>query len=712
MQSPFSRSAKIGSTVGYDLRKVGLLLLALAFHLMLQASSSRVNDALFSRADSLKLVLVDSLTDYDATSRELKEELRRVYKTVSQEPLPIYLGALMRVHQLVTGLPDAYEFLELLRESAEEWLSEGRTIQEQGELLIAVARINLLLQDNKSSYVYLERFASLNFDSLQPSLIGAYYFVNGYLAYCAQEYDTAIKFLRPSAAWAEKGTDTRLKLVAYNALAHCNNLLFNFEEGLDIANRGLRVFEESDEELKFYGVKASLYINLAEALHGIGKKSKAYENVATSLAIAERSGFKVTEGNAYCIWSRLLRRDGRYKEAIWKAEKAVKVYNQVPDKHSVLLALNELIKTHKSIQAHRPALRYTEQYHALKDSLNSARLFVESSSAMLIRDAEKHQAELALLKEKSARQEAENQRNTIKLIGLISLAIILVLISFIVLRQLRLKQVIQLRLESEVERRTQALELQAQRLKVSNEELERFAYIASHDLKTPVRNVVSFLNLVQRRMPKLEDGSISEFIQLASSNARQMYYLITDVLEFSKLNSNIDAQSSKFELGNEIELFINQLGDSKLDVRINGRADLIASKSLIMQVFKNLIENAIKYNESDIVQIDILIDTDATKCYCSVMDNGIGIEPIYSEKIFELFKRLHTSDEYEGTGLGLAMCKKIIERYNGSISVNSSLGQGSTFNLVFPLNCGKDVANEVLKNASVLVDRGVAPAAC
>ncbi|MEL7533621.1 MAG: ATP-binding protein, partial [Bacteroidota bacterium] len=226
-----------------------------------------------------------------------------------------------------------------------------------------------------------------------------------------------------------------------------------------------------------------------------------------------------------------------------------------------------------------------------------------------------------------------------------------------------------------------------QELEQANSDLERFAFVASHDLKTPLRNINNFLGLIERRLPKPVPPELQEYLQIASNNARHMYYLIEDILQYSRLDKqpevfvidlNMIARRARMQLSDYIE-------ETGAEIIVGELPHIMGNEGQLELLFQNLIENGIKYNEAEVPQVNILSEELDGRNIIRITDNGIGIEDIYQSKIFDMFYRLHTQDRYEGTGIGLAICKKIVEKNRGKISLNSQFGQGTTFVLDFPL---------------------------
>jgi signal transduction histidine kinase len=217
----------------------------------------------------------------------------------------------------------------------------------------------------------------------------------------------------------------------------------------------------------------------------------------------------------------------------------------------------------------------------------------------------------------------------------------------------------------------------------SNEELEQFASVASHDLQEPLRMVASYMELLSRRYKGKLNADADEFIAFAVDGANRMQRLIQDLLAYScvgtKGNDLLDTSSEEaleqalVNLGGAIEA-------SGALVTHDPLPTVLADEMQLTQLFQNLVGNAIKYQSPGVPKVHIAAAKNGGKKWSfSVQDNGVGIDPQYFEKIFGMFQRLHKRDEFAGTGIGLAICKKIIERHGGSISVESQLGQGSTF---------------------------------
>ena len=232
-------------------------------------------------------------------------------------------------------------------------------------------------------------------------------------------------------------------------------------------------------------------------------------------------------------------------------------------------------------------------------------------------------------------------------------------------------------------------------LKRSNDELQQFAYITSHDLQEPLRTIASFTQLLERRYKNKLDTDADEFIEFIVDAATRMKEMIQGLLDYSRIGT----RGGEFSLIDTEEVLIIVLSnlhaaisENKAKITYDKLPTVIADKNQLIQLFQNMISNAIKFKKKDVnpkIHISAIKDEKKGEFIFSVSDNGIGLEPQYRDKIFEVFKRLHTMDEYKGAGIGLAISKRIIERHGGRIWVESELGKGSTFYFTLPIRLAK-----------------------
>jgi PAS domain S-box-containing protein len=250
-------------------------------------------------------------------------------------------------------------------------------------------------------------------------------------------------------------------------------------------------------------------------------------------------------------------------------------------------------------------------------------------------------------------------------------------------------KVIQCNIRDITERRAAEEQLQCTMadLERSNRELEQFAYVASHDLQEPLRMVASYTQLLAQRYEGQLDDKAKKYIDYAVDGAVRMQRLINDLLAYSRVNTQgkpFEMIDSHAVLGDALRSLYAAIEENRAIV-INDDLPMVrADATQLNQLFQNLISNAIKFRGTEPPGIRISADDLGSEWRFSVKDNGIGIDAQYADKVFVIFQRLHTRQEYPGTGIGLAICKRIVERHGGRIWFESEPGKGSTFYFTLP----------------------------
>lgn len=242
--------------------------------------------------------------------------------------------------------------------------------------------------------------------------------------------------------------------------------------------------------------------------------------------------------------------------------------------------------------------------------------------------------------------------------------------------------------EIKLEKTNQYLEEIASNLKRSNEDLRQFAYAASHDLQEPIRMISSYLQLIERRYKKQLDAEGIEFINYAVSGAKRMQTLINDLLAYSRVNTR-QKNMSITNLNSIVDVVLHTLKgkiqEAGAKIQIANLPQVKVDTSQFIRLFQNLLENALKFTkEGEAPMIEVLVEKKDNHWQFEIKDNGIGIEANFFDKVFIIFQRLHTRNEYPGTGIGLAVCKKIVERHHGTIWIESTIEEGTSFFFTLP----------------------------
>ncbi|TYL40232.1 hypothetical protein CV102_01230 [Natronococcus pandeyae] len=240
---------------------------------------------------------------------------------------------------------------------------------------------------------------------------------------------------------------------------------------------------------------------------------------------------------------------------------------------------------------------------------------------------------------------------------------------------------------TEQNEREEQLEEAIDKLEKSNERLERFAYATSHDLQEPLRMVSSYLMLIERRYDDELDDEVLEYIDFAINGAERMRDMIQALLTYSRIDTGertlepVDLDAVLADVRTDLQLKIEE---HNAEVSADSLPRVEGDEEQLRQVFQNLLDNAIEYTRTDEPTVHISAERDGPAWKLTVCDEGVGIEPDDADRIFQVFERLHTNDEHGGTGIGLALCERVVEHHGGEIWVDSEPGEGSSFSFTLP----------------------------
>lgn len=493
--------------------------------------------------------------------------------------------------------------------------------------------------------------------------------------------EKAINYYQRAGEFALKNGDAPF---AYLSFGYIDQLRMDFDQAIAYYNNALEIYKKNHDDL-----------HIAETLFYIGEcylGKKEYEEARNwlhqSLTFYENLGMIPDVVEIYRTIALAYEGEGHN-------DIALELYHQAAEEAEASELPTVLVPVFKAL-AKQYALKndydkayyYLLRYQALNDTIydNETKERIaqlENSYELEVNKAEKQR----LQAEQSEKETAVRQRTILATASTV-VAILLSILAGVYYRANRQKQRLNKNLESMVQERTLELQAVNDKLRETNEELERYTYIASHDLKEPLRNITSFIELIGRRISQKDYSELEEFMGYVTRNTRQMYSLIEDVLNFSRI-TDLNMQEVEWQDLNAILFDVeatlrNVIRSKNATLEFAGLPSVKAHQSHVFMLFKNLIENGLKYNESErpCVQVEFVDEESNLRFY--VRDNGIGIPAQYHDQIFEMFKRMNTRDKYEGTGIGLAICKKIVNKYGGNLTVESQEGMGSTFSFTWP----------------------------
>lgn len=497
-------------------------------------------------------------------------------------------------------------------------------------------------------------------------------------------FDEAIKYFEQLEDIALQMNDEDGHALAILNIA----VIYKKEKKYDLALAGFERGVKMMEKMKNHAATAHCYVVIGETLLHQKKYTEALKMINKSIAFSRQYGLDMEEVGGIEFKADIMLALERPGEAIALANegiikiKKLDVINRLPEFYAILSKAYEQSKKYKE------ALEWKNNYVALKDSLFTLERDKEIAQLEISFQTKQKEAENELLKkDKEGQLLLINERT--RLAAITGVAVLFFMIIAILLFRARRKDKnIKTLLEKKVKERTLKLEESNTYLRQSNEELTRFAFIASHDLKEPLRNMGGFISLIKRRLQKNEDKELLEYIEFAENNNYQMVDLVDNILEYSKIEIVAKEQMERCQLSliakETCDLLAGTIQEKNAQISYEDLPSIYFNSAVIKTLFRNLLENAIKYNQSKRPKVKISYKKEADQFQLMVSDNGIGVAPEYHDKIFDMFVRLHNREEYKGSGMGLAYCKKLLTKYRGTIQVESEVNKGSTFIITIP----------------------------
>lgn len=626
-----------------------------------------------------------------------------------------------RVYWIASRLASGALIRSALSEHAEAYELTDPDPQARVNFFAARATLQLTRSDCEAGLVFLDSAIAYGHRGIDPCLLGNVHTLRGHLARCHDDLARAhehfvegARILVEDCGSLEFGTHR-----SYEGAANTAVMLGRYDEAVEYARLGLRAQRRLAEGESSAPDAYLTHLVLAQALAATGEATEAVAAARRGIALAHQRNDSTRVVTGEIGLAEVYMTLGREREAADILERLWHVGPAHFTERSQRQLFNDLGEVRRRQGDYRGLVDVLVRQHAVGDSLRAASKVWELRELHARHNRAKVNQQLAVARAELLADRAAVKGARVERIALALTVVVLALVGVLLVWRLRARSREGVRLEAmvqertaelaaqttQLQERTRDLHAQAVELRRSNVELERFAHIASHDLKTPVRNVTSFLGLLARRLRPEPGSDVAEYLQLARAYARQMDTIVTDVLEFSRLDTQLSAQCTRVDLRGCLERLTLKLGDElarrRATVEVVGQAEAYLPEAYFEQVARNLIDNAVRYNESPFPWVRVELSAEPGGGFVArFVDNGIGIAPEYHEQVFELFKRLHGSDEYAGTGLGLAVCRKVVERMGGSLEVESTGHDGSAFTIRLATDC-RDVTREAGVGAAV-----------
>jgi signal transduction histidine kinase len=499
----------------------------------------------------------------------------------------------------------------------------------------------------------------------------------GVVFFYQEQYQKAEKYFNRSLALAESIENSEMIARVSSNLG----TLYSNDNKLDMALVYLHKALEINR-------KSGSKYDLAIVLHNLGfnyKNNKQYElaekyakesyNISLDLKLitGQSNNLKLLGNIAFA--------QKKYNKAIELGQSALTLIEESNQNKNKLQIYFLLQKAYAAIKKYDLAYQYLSNHQMINDSISNENTTKITNELETKYQVQQKEAENKLLKaEQKANQKTIQSRNISIIAAILGLLLLGLLVGINYRSKIQTTKYNE-QLEKIVTERTTEL---AQ----ANDELRTFSYIASHDIKEPIRNIGNFIGLIQRKLPNEVKQDLSDYFEIITFSVKQLYILLEDFAKYLSLSKDENVELDNVNLN---DVMYNVLhGLSATTEKYQGQViyqnlpTIISNSSLLFFVLKNLIENGLKYNHSEKPIVGIDYQETANFHQIIIADNGIGIESEYHEKVFEMFKRLHNREEYEGSGVGLAIVKLVIEKLKGHIKIESELNEGTSIIINLP----------------------------
>ncbi len=579
---------------------------------------------------------------------------------------------LSNIHILLNANEKAYQSLQKSIQIGKNILSK----KEQISILKRIAELSLTMGKYEEAYTYRLQVLKMYEELNDKTGVYSTLYNIGSIFFYQENLHQALSYYQQSQQLAVLAKDSAF---LYRNLAAIGSVYGEIGDNDKSLNYNLKSLEMA-ENMNFD-------MGIAYAAHNVGLNyeildlpEKALGYFKQSLQLMRKMGDKFGEANCLQAISAIHSHKQEYQEAIEYLNKSLHILHQLGDRSRIREIYLDMSRTYFNAGNAVKAYEVQKGYIELRDSLIQEEAMQQMANLKQTYELEKKESEkqIAIME---AEQQMEQVYRYAFLVGLSFLLLVAWLFYSRYQEQTSMNKLLA--------QKNEEIQLQNNKLATSNRELEQFAYIASHDLKEPLRNIGGFTSLLERRYLNEEDEDAKDFMNFISSSVTHMHKLLTDLLMYSRIGMQNEEHEEEYLPLNEVvqqvcSNYQTSLKENEAKIIIDDLPTIYGNRIQMIQLFQNLIGNAIKFRGEDKPEIHIHSAENSKEFILSVKDNGIGMEQEYTDKIFVIFQRLHNRTKYEGTGIGLAICKKIVEQHEGRIWVESQSGKGSTFYFAIP----------------------------
>lgn len=488
-----------------------------------------------------------------------------------------------------------------------------------------------------------------------------------------KEFDQASKSLNSALEEARMICDLESESYALQNLARVHLNLGNLNMALELAKHAEELWKAQNH------LQGQIYIHytLSDIHKAFNDSDKQIEHLEEAVRISQDTDLKINLHQGYYDLGLALRAARKYQEAEEMLIRALKLGDGF-DQDGIKNVLNQLIELYQE----------TKQEQKIKDLyIDLLEIYKVQKGKQEVEIRNRLDKELALFKQKFANQQLQEENEEkqrilqaqYQVFGILSFLILLILIvAFMYYRANRLRAGL-----------IEKIKAQNKRLEQKNEDLKNFAYVASHDLKSPARSILNSAQILEKQMGEALTKEYKLYLDFIKKSSREMHALTSDLLDYAKLESlglNLQALDMNKLLRGVVANLRTEIeaAEGEIDLPEIPRK-VLADESKIRQVFTNLIHNACKFKqEGKALRIQIQYRSDEDFHFFTVKDNGIGIDPEFHDRVFQMFERLESKEGVEGTGIGLAICRKVAKLHGGDIKLISEQGEGALFILKLP----------------------------